>query len=320
MSTRVEVQGLTKHFMPSALWILTGAKKIKAVEKVSFKIEEGTTYGLVGESGCGKTTLGRLILRLIEPTSGSVYFEERDVMHFSPQELHEYRRKAQIIFQNPYSSLNPRRSVLNSLSMGYEVYNLGTKRERREWLEVWMERVGLDPRYLDRYPHQFSGGQRQRLVIARALTLNPKFIVADEPVSALDKSIQAQILNLLRDLKKDLAFTMLLISHDLRLIYHMSDNVGVMYLGKMVESASSAELYANPLHPYTQALIASAPSIDPDEGMPEGLIEGEIWSMEPPEDGCVFYHRCAMHVPECEHHPQELTDRGNGHLVACWRV
>lgn len=320
MSTLVEVQGLTKHFMPSALWILSGAKLIKAVQNVSFRIEEGTTYGLVGESGCGKTTIGRLILRLIEPTSGKVMFEGKDATQFSVQELQEYRRKAQIIFQNPYSSLNPRRRMLESLSTGYEVYKLGSKRERREWLEALMERVGLDPRYLDRYPHQFSGGQRQRLVIARALTLNPKFIVADEPVSAVDKSIQAQILNLLRDLKRDMGFTMLLISHDLRLIYHMGDWVGVMYMGKLVESASSGELYASPLHPYTQALIASAPSIDPDQGIPEGLIEGEVWSMEPPEDGCIFYHRCRQAVPECEHRPQELVDRGDGHLVACWRT
>jgi len=320
MSALVEVRGLTKHFMPSALWILTGAEMIKAVEDVSFKIDEGTTYGLVGESGCGKTTAGRLILRLIELTSGKVFFEGKDVTEFSTQELHEYRRKAQIIFQNPFSSLNPRRSMLDILSTGYKVYNLGTKKERREWLETLIERVGLDPRHLDRYPHQFSGGQRQRLVIARALTLNPKFIVADEPVSALDKSIQAQILNLLRDLKGELGFTMLLISHDLRLIYHMSDHVGVMYMGKLVESASSFDLYANPLHPYTQALITSAPSIDPDQEMPQGLLEGELWSKEPPKDGCIFYHRCRQAVPECEHRPQELVDRGDGHLVACWRA
>ena len=320
MSALVEVHGLTKHFTPSALWVLTGAEVIKAVDNVSFEIEEGTTYGLVGESGCGKTTIGRLVLRLIDPTSGRVLFDGKDIVDFSGGELREYRRKAQIIFQNPFSSLNPRRRILDTLSTGYEVYGLGSKSERREWLEDLMERVGLDPRHLDRYPHQFSGGQRQRLVIARALTLKPKFIVADEPVSALDKSIQAQILNLLRNLKDEMGFTMLLISHDLRLIYHMSDWVGVMYMGKLVESASSAELYASPLHPYTRALIAAAPSTDPDQGIPEGLIEGELWSRKPPEHGCVFYHRCKEAVPECEHRPQSLVDRGDGHLVACWRA
>lgn len=320
MSAFVEVRHLTKHFTPSALWVLTGAEVIRAVQDVSFKIEEGTTYGLVGESGCGKTTTGRLVLRLIEPTSGQVFFDGKDVVTFSGQELREYRRKAQIIFQNPFSSLNPRRKILDSLSTGFEVQGIGTKSKRRERLEALMEQVGLDRRHLDRYPHQFSGGQRQRLVIARALALEPKFVVADEPVSALDKSIGAQILNLLRDLKDDMGFTMLLISHDLRLIYHMSDWVGVMYMGKLVESASSADLYASPLHPYTQALIAAAPSTDPDQETQQELIEGELWSKKPPEHGCIFYHRCRQAAPECEHRPQEVEDRGDGHLVACWRA
>ena len=320
MSSLVRVQGLTKHFKPSGVWILTAARVIKAVDNVSFDIKKGSTFGLVGESGCGKTTTGRLILRLISPTAGKILFEGQDVAQFSQKELHEYRRKAQIIFQNPFSSLNPRRSIFDSLSTGYDVYKIGSRKERREWLEELMERVGLDPRYLTRYPHQFSGGQRQRLVIARALTLNPSFVMADEPVSALDVSIQAQILNLLRRLQSELNFTMLLISHDLRLIYHMSDMIGVMYMGRMVERATRDSLYTNPLHPYTQALIASAPSLDPGQGMPTGLIKGEVWDLAPPENGCVFYHRCARAVPDCEHAPQELVDRENGHAVACWRV
>jgi oligopeptide/dipeptide ABC transporter ATP-binding protein len=320
MDALVQARGLTKYFKPAGVWTLTKAKVIKAVDDVSFEIEKGTTFGLVGESGCGKTTTGRLILRLIEPTAGQILFEEKDVAQFRRKELKEYRRKAQIIFQNPFASLNPRRSVYDSLKTGYDVYKLGDKKERREWLEALMERVGLDPRYLDRYPHQFSGGQRQRLVVARALTLNPSFIVADEPVSALDVSIQAQILNLLRELQGELNFTTLLISHDLRLIYHMSDAIGVMYLGRMVERSSRAKLYANPMHPYTQALIASAPSLDPNQEMSADLIEGELWDLAPPEEGCIFFHRCSMAVPECEHTHQELVDKEEGHAVACWRV
>jgi oligopeptide/dipeptide ABC transporter ATP-binding protein len=241
-------------------------------------------------------------------------------MRLTSQELRGYRRKAQMIFQDPFSSLNPRRSIMDSLSTGYEVYHVGTKKERRQQLEELMVRVGLAPTYLDRYPHQFSGGQRQRLVIARALTLNPKFIVADEPVSALDVSIQAQILNLLRKLQRDFKFTMLLISHDLRVINHMSDRIGVMYMGKLVETANKKTLYANPLHPYTQALIKSAPSLDPDQGLPQGLIKGEVWDAAPPRDGCVYFHRCSVAVPECERLPQTLIDKGNGQSVLLARL
>jgi oligopeptide/dipeptide ABC transporter ATP-binding protein len=320
MSTLVDVQGLTKHFMPSRLWVLTGAKVIRAVENVSFRIEAGSVFGLVGESGCGKTTVGRLVLRLVEPTAGAVFFEGKDSVKYTSQEIHEYRRKAQIIFQDPFASLNPRRSIFDSLSAGYQVYHLGSNQERRQWLEALMARVGLDPGYLDRYPHQFSGGQRQRLVIARALTLNPRFIVADEPVSALDVSIQAQILNLLRALQRDLNFTMLLISHDLRVIRHMCDQVGVMYMGRLVEVASRDDLYGGPLHPYTQALVASAPSLNPDQGIPADLIRGEVWDVAPVEGGCVFARRCVRAVPECERLPQELVDKGGGHTVACWRA
>ena len=319
MSTLVEVQGLTKHFLPSRIWVWTGAKIIRAAQDVSFQIGEGTVFGLVGESGCGKTTIGRLVLRLLESDSGKILFGGKDVLQFSSQELHDYRRKAQIIFQNPFSSFNPRRSIMQNLGTGYRVYQVGSMVERRERLEALMQRVGMEPSYLDRYPHQFSGGQLQRLAIARALTLEPRFIVADEPVSALDVSIQAQILNLLRELQRDLNFTMLLISHQLRVIRHMSDRIGVMYLGRLVEIADKQELFDNPLHPYTQALIASAPSLDPGQETGE-LIKGELWDVAPPEEGCVFYHRCSRAVPDCEHFPQELEDKGNGHTVACWRV
>ncbi|MCK5737109.1 MAG: ABC transporter ATP-binding protein [Spirochaetaceae bacterium] len=320
MSNLLEIKGLSKHFMPSGMWLLTGAKKIKAVDNVSFNIEEGTVFGLVGESGCGKTTLGRLILNLIKPSSGSVLLDGKDVLQFSKKDIHEYRRQAQIIFQNPFASLNPRRNVFENLSTGYQVYKIGNLQERREWLEILMSRVGLDPKYLDRYPHQFSGGQRQRLGIARVLTLKPKIVIADEPVSALDASVQAQILNLLRELQKEFNFTMILISHDLRLIYHMSDRIGVMYMGRMVERAGKEDLYNNPLHPYTKALISSAPSLDPKQGLSSKLISGEVWDKAPPENGCAFFNRCPMAGDECREQIQELKELGNDHAVACWRV
>jgi len=316
----VEVRGLTKHFHPSRLWILAGAKVTKAVEDVSFVIEPGQVLGMVGESGCGKTTIGRLVLRLIEPTVGQIYFEGKDVTTFDAQELAAYRRQAQIIFQNPFASLNPRRTIESSLGIGMEVYGLAAGAEKRERLAALLQRVGLSPDMLDRFPHEFSGGQRQRLVIARSLSVEPKFIVADEPVSALDVSIQAQVLNLVRDLQEDFNFTMLFISHDLRTIYHMSDHIAVMYLGRLVEFAHKQQLYENPLHPYTQALTAAAPSLVPGQTLNNKIIKGDVWDKPPPPGGCVFYHRCALAIPECEHLVQELVEKEPGHTVACWRV
>jgi oligopeptide/dipeptide ABC transporter ATP-binding protein len=320
MSILIKVTNLTKHFKPSAIWALTGMKSVKAVEKVSFQIEEGSVYGLVGESGCGKTTIGRLILRLIEPDDGEILFDGKDILTLSKSDLKDYRRKAQIIFQNPFSSLNPRRSIMDILSTGYEVYDIGNKAERRQWLEELMTQVGLEPEHLARYPHQFSGGQRQRLVVARALSLHPKFIVADEPVSALDVSIQAQILNLLRKLQLNMKFTMLFISHDLRVISHMSDQIGVMYLGRLVETARKKDLFNNPLHPYTQALMISAPTMDDSKKVKGEIIQGEVWDIAPPKNGCIFYHRCSEALPDCKDLPQELVEKSDGHAVACWRV
>jgi oligopeptide/dipeptide ABC transporter ATP-binding protein len=316
----VEVKGLSKHFLPSRLWLLAGAKITKAVDDVSFNIPEGTVLGLVGESGCGKTTTGRLILRLIEPSRGEVYFDGTDVTRLNSHGLFEYRRQAQIIFQNPFSSFNPRRNIESSLSVGLEVYKLAHGKEKRERLEILLSRVGLSPDMLDRYPHEFSGGQRQRLGIARALSVEPKFIVADEPVSALDVSIQAQVLNLLRELQEELKFTMLFISHDLRTIYHMSDHIAVMYLGRLVEIAPKRSLYANPQHPYTQALIAAAPSLEPGQTLNSQVMKGEVWDAPPPPQGCVFYHRCPLAVPDCEHIIPELEEKGPGHSTACWRI
>ena len=320
MSKLVEVKGLTRHFLPSRLWLLAGAKITKAVEDVSFSIDEGTVLGLVGESGCGKTTTGRLILRLIEPTRGEIYFNGVEVTQLGRRELVEYRRQAQIIFQNPFSSFNPRRTIESSLSVGMEVYGLARGKEKRERLAALLGRVGLSPDMLDRYPHEFSGGQRQRLGIARALSVEPKFIVADEPVSALDVSIQAQVLNLLRELQEELKFTMLFISHDLRTIYHMSDRIAVMYLGRLVEIAPKHSLYQNPLHPYTRALIAAAPSLEPGQALNSQIMKGEVWDKPPPPHGCVFYHRCPLAVPDCERAVPELEEKDVEHKAACWRV
>jgi peptide/nickel transport system ATP-binding protein len=316
----IEVRHLSKQFVASALWSLAGVSVTRAVDDVSLTVPEGTVMGLVGESGSGKTTLGRMLVRLVEPTSGQVLFDGRDITTLGRQELLEYRRQAQIIFQNPYSSLNPRRSVADSLGVGYDVFGLARGRERRDQLTALLARVGLGPEVLDRYPHQFSGGQRQRLVIARALTVEPRFIVADEPVSALDVSIQAQILNLLRTLQEDFRFTMLLISHDLRSIYHMSDNIGVMYLGRLVELAPKRRLYEQPLHPYTRALIASAPSLEPSRLTSAGPIKGDLLDQPPPAGGCVFYPRCPLAVDDCRTNVPMLEEKESGHAVACWRV
>ncbi len=316
----VDVRNLSKHFAPRGLWSLAGASATRAVDDVSLTIAEGTVMGLVGESGSGKTTLGRMLVRLVEPTSGQVLFDGRDITTFRGRELLDYRRQAQIIFQNPYSSLNPRRSVADSLGVGYDVFGLASGRERHEQLAALLARVGLGPEVLARFPHQFSGGQRQRLVIARALTVQPRFIVADEPVSALDVSIQAQILNLLRRLQEDFRFTMLLISHDLRSIYHMSDRIGVMYLGRLVEVAPKRRLYEQPLHPYTRALIAAAPSLEPGAQVSSSPIKGELLDEPPPVGGCVFYPRCPLAVDQCRTFVPMLEEKEPGHAAACWRV
>jgi peptide/nickel transport system ATP-binding protein len=316
----VEGRNLSKHFVAHGLWSLAGVGLTRAVDDVSLSIAEGTVMGLVGESGSGKTTLGRMLVRLVEPTSGQVLFDGRDITSLGGRDLLDYRRQAQIIFQNPYSSLNPRRSVADSLGVGYDVFRIARGVERRKRMTALLERVGLGPEVLDRFPHQFSGGQRQRLVIARALTVEPRFIVADEPVSALDVSIQAQILNLLRGLQEDLRFTMLLISHDLRSIYHMSDQIGVMYLGRLVEVAPKRRLYEQPLHPYTQALIAAAPTLEARTSASSAPIKGELLDQPPPVGGCVFYPRCPLATDDCRHIVPLLEEKEPGHAVACWRV
>jgi peptide/nickel transport system ATP-binding protein len=316
----IEVRNLSKTFAARGIWSIGAPTITRAVDDVSLTIAEGSVLGLVGESGSGKTTLGRMLVRLVEPSSGNIMFDGTDITRLSGRQLLEYRRQAQIIFQNPYSSLNPRRSVGESLSVGYDVFGIAAGQERRQRLIRLLERVGLGPDALDRYPHQFSGGQRQRLVIARALTVEPRFIVADEPVSALDVSIQAQILNLLRALQDDFRFTMLLISHDLRSIYHMSERIGVMYLGKLVEVAPKRRLYEQPLHPYTRALISAAPSLEPGDVSRSTSLKGELRDEAPPEGGCVFAPRCPLAVAECQTTVPVLEEKEAGHTVACWRV
>lgn len=318
----VEVHRLSKHFAASKLWIIKTGEVVKAVDNVSFTIDRGEVFGLVGESGCGKTTTGRLILRLIEPTSGEILFEGNNVMDFSSQQLREYRKKAQIVFQNPFSALNPRRSIKDTLNDAYEVHNLLDGSEREAHMVTLLKKVGLGADALKRYPHQFSGGQLQRIVIARALSVDPSFVVADEPTSALDVSIQAQVLNLLRQLQRDMKFTMLLISHDLRVIHHMSDRIGVMYLGRLVELASKESLYDRPLHPYTRALISSAPDLEPGQVAERGRLEGEVWNKMPPMGGCVFYPRCPEATDECKANVPQLEPqtRRKNHWVACLHV
>jgi len=316
----LEVRKLVKHFPVRRGVFRRTVAQVHAVDDVSFDIRPGETLSLVGESGSGKTTTGRCVLRLVEPTSGEVRFEGQDILGLDPGALRKLRRKTQVIFQDPYSSLNPRMKVGSIVAEPLVIHRVGTRQERAERTAELLAMVGLDPQVRSRYPHEFSGGQRQRIGIARALALNPRFIVADEPVSSLDVSIQAQILNLLVDLQEKLNLSYLFIAHDLRIVEHISDRVAVMYLGKLVEVAPTAELYRSPQHPYTQALLASVPEPDPQTTKPPPLVQGDPPTPLYPPSGCRFHPRCPVAVERCRNEEPPLVDIGGGHLAACHLV
>ncbi len=316
MENILEVKNLKKWFTTNETTF--GKKEIvKAIDDISFDIKKRETLSLVGESGCGKTTTGKVILKILEPTSGSILFEGKDIIKLSRKEMMIYRRKMMIIYQDPFGSLDPRMTVKNTIAEPMEVHRLGTKKEIEEKVVELMKKVGLSPDYRNRYPHEFSGGQRQRIGIARALATNPEFIVADEPVSALDVSIQAQIINLLKDLQKEFGLTLLFISHDLSVVKHISDRVAVMYLGKIVEIADKKELFENPKHPYTLALLSAIPIPNPRAKKKEIILEGDLPSPINPPSGCRFHTRCPYAKSICKEEEPLLKDIGNGHFVAC---
>ncbi|MEO7970969.1 MAG: dipeptide ABC transporter ATP-binding protein [bacterium] len=311
----VRVRGLVKHFPVEG-----SDDVVRAVDGVSFEIFRGETLGLVGESGCGKSTVGRCLLRLIEPTAGEITFEGRDVVSLGKQELRELRREMQIVFQDPYASLNPRMKVGSIVGEPLVIHNIGTKKERRERVAELLKRVGLNPDYSKRYAHEFSGGQRQRIGVARTLALNPKLIVADEPVSALDVSVQAQVVNLLQDLQKEFNLAYLFISHGLAVVEHISSRVAVMYLGRIVETATAADLYAQALHPYTKALLSAIPIPDPKHKRERIVLGGDVPTPINPPSGCRFRTRCPIAIDECARIDPELREVLPGHSVACIRV
>jgi oligopeptide/dipeptide ABC transporter ATP-binding protein len=313
--TLVSVRDLVKHFPVEG-----STDVVRAVDGVSFEIFAGETLGLVGESGCGKSTVGRCMLRLIEPTSGHIYFEGRDILALNKKELREIRREMQIIFQDPYASLNPRMKIGDIVGEPLVIHNQGTKSERRDRVVALLRRVGLDPDYVNRYAHEFSGGQRQRIGVARSLALNPKLIVADEPVSALDVSVQAQVVNLLQELQEEFKLTYLFISHGLAVVEHISTRVAVMYLGRIVEIAGAAELYAQPLHPYTQALLSAIPIPDPAQKRKRIVLQGDVPTPINPPSGCRFRTRCPLAIEDCARIDPELREVSPGHQVACIRV
>jgi peptide/nickel transport system ATP-binding protein/oligopeptide transport system ATP-binding protein len=316
----VRVEHLTKYFPVRAGLMQRIVNWVKAVDDVSFTVKQGETLGLVGESGCGKTTVGRSMLRLIEPTSGAVEFDGKDVLKLRGNDLKHVRRDMQIIFQDPYASLDPRVPIGESIMEGLHIHNIGSPKERFDMMLDTLKKVGLEDYHARRYPHEFSGGQRQRIGIARALALRPKFIVCDEPVSALDVSIQSQVLNILKDLQNEFGLTYLFVAHNLSVVEHISDRVAVMYLGKMVELTGREELYRNPLHPYTKALMSAIPVPNPKLKRQRTILKGDVPSPLNPPKGCRFHPRCPIADKICGEQEPEFREAAPGHFVACWMV
>lgn len=316
----MRVRGLKMYFPIRRGVLQRHVGDVKAVDGLDFDIHRGETLGLVGESGCGKSTTGRSILQLYRPTAGEVDFEGKDLTKLKGEELRKERRQMQMIFQDPYASLNPRMTVGSIVSEPLEVHNIGTKAQRVERVRELLQVVGLNPYFINRYPHEFSGGQRQRIGVARALAVNPSFIVCDEPISALDVSIQAQVINLLEDLQEKFNLTYLFIAHDLSVVRHISDRIAVMYLGKIMELADRDELYRNPMHPYTQALLSAVPIPDPviEEKRKRIILEGDVPSPANPPKGCNFCTRCPKVMDICREQEPAFKDYGDGHYTACW--
>jgi oligopeptide/dipeptide ABC transporter ATP-binding protein len=315
----LEVRGLSKRF-PVGRWIFSKKVYLHAVDGISFHLDENETLGLVGESGCGKSTVCKLILRLIEPDEGGILFKGTDLCLADSETMRLFRREMQIIFQDPYSSLNPRKQVEDIVGDPLEVHGIAKGRKKREMVAKILEKVGLRPEHMARYPHEFSGGQRQRIGIARALILNPKLLLADEPVSALDVSIQAQIINLLDSLKEEFNLSCIIVSHDLGVVEHVCDRIAVMYLGRIVEIASDRDLYDNHKHPYTKALISAVPVPDPLVKKNRHLLKGEVPSSITPPSGCHFHPRCPERMGECSKLVPKLREIGPKHWVACHRI
>ncbi|MGB3717862.1 MAG: ABC transporter ATP-binding protein [Candidatus Promineifilaceae bacterium] len=316
----ITVENLVKYFPVRGGVFKRVIGQVQAVDDVSFTIKAGETLGLVGESGCGKTTVGRTILRLYQPTGGSVIFDGRDIFTMNGRELKDLRRDVQMVFQDPYASLNPRKQIGQSVADGLKIHHIGSPQEREDMVIDILKKVGLEDYHASRYPHEFSGGQRQRIGIARALALRPKFIVCDEPVSALDVSIQSQVLNLLNDLQDEFDLTYLFIAHDLSVVEHVSDRVAIMYLGKMVEMARREELFSNPLHPYTQSLMSAVPIPDPNRVHERLILKGDVPSPLNPPSGCRFHTRCPLAVDQCRVEEPQFITKTPEHFVACWLV
>ena len=314
----LELKNVKKYFPVKAGVFRRTVDYVKAVDDVSFHIFKGETLGLVGESGCGKSTTGRTILRLLEATEGDIYFEGKNLVELGKKELRDIRKDMQIIFQDPYASLNPRMTVADIVGEPLDIHNLvDNKQERNERVLEILDTVGLSEDHMKRYPHEFSGGQRQRIGVARALAVDPKIIIADEPVSALDVSIQAQVINMMQDLQDDFDLTYLFIAHDLSVVKHISDRIAVMYLGKLVEVADKTELFENTLHPYTQALLSAIPVADPTYDKERIILEGDVPSPVDPPSGCRFHPRCPKAMDVCSEKEPEFKDYGDGHFAAC---